>query len=93
MIGLQNGQPGPGQGLARRGIQVARAGITDKGAQARIDWVPGVSGNELADSWAVDETRWGKRRREGDGNMSRGRVEKVSLAFLKARRKKKAIRE
>ena len=46
-------QPGPGQELARRGIQAAKTGIIGRGSRVQIEWVPGharVTGNELADS-------------------------------------------
>ena len=61
----------------------------------QIEWIPGhaVTGNELADSWVVDEAR--REERMGGGPRSRGRdkCERGSLAFLKVRRKKDAVRE
>ena len=94
MTRLWSDQPGPGQEMARRGIQIARAGIVDRRTQVQILWVPGHAGvpvNELADGWAVDAAR-GERKREGRGRHGK-RMEKSSLSFLKAERKKKAVRE
>ena len=94
MFRLQSGQPGPGQEMARRGIQVAKAGIPDRGAQVQILWVPGhtgVLGNELADERAVDAAR--RERKRGEMVRHGKRTERVSLASLKAERKKEAVKE
>ena len=41
---LQSDQPGPGQAMARRGIRIAKLGIIDRGADIRIEWIPGHCG-------------------------------------------------
>ena len=75
MVRMQSDQPGPGQDMARRGIQVAKAGIIDRGAQVRIEWVPGhaeVPGNEFADQplGVKIEVRVLKEHRLGDVRLS-----------------------
>ena len=63
-----------GQDMARRGIRIARAGIVDRGARVRIEWVPGhaeVLGNEFADQRAADTTR----REEVGGSATRNKGE------------------
>lgn len=51
------------------------------------------SGNELADSWAVDEAQRESRRSGSKENTLRHKRGGVGLAFLKAQRKKEAVRE
>lgn len=69
------------------------------GAQVRIEWIPGyagVYGNELVDSWAVDEARRAIRRsaaRKKEGGTHRQDRGEVSQAFLKMQRKREAVRE
>ena len=96
---LQDDRPGPRQALARRGIRVAKLGITERGAVIRVEWIPshcGVQGNELADSCARDEaTRAEKLRqaREERGDVTRQRQGMISISFIKAQARNTANKE
>ena len=93
----EDDRPVPGQQLARRGIRVACAGIRDRGAQVQIEWIPGhagVPGNELANSWTVEEAQRSERMsmERKSRRSTVGQKERVSLVFLKALRKE-AVKE
>ena len=73
---------------------MARHGIIDRGAEVRIEWIPGhcgVQGNELADVCARDEaTRAEKMRqaRKERGDITRLRQGMISISFIKAQARK-----
>ena len=96
---LQSDRPGPGQALARRGIRIARLGIIDRGAEVRIEWIPGqcgVQGNELADSCARDEAAKAERlrmAREKRGDKTRMKQGAISISFIKGQARKRANQE
>ena len=78
---------------------MARLGIIERGADIRVEWVPGhcgVQGNELADSCARDEaTRAEKLRHARDerGDVTRQRQGMISISFVKAQARKRANKE
>ena len=79
MLRLRSNTPGPGQGLARRGIRLSRAIFEAPGASVSIHWISGhagVKGNELADVCAGEAAR---------GGICRG-LQPISLTFLRAQR-------
>lgn len=96
---LQDDRPGPGQALARRGIKVARQGITERGADIRVEWIPGhcrAQGNELADGCARDEATRAdrvKQAREERGGVTRQKQRMISISFVKAQVRKRANKE
>ena len=96
---LQGDQPGPGQGLARRGIQVARQRIYGRGASVNIMWIPGhsgIPGNELADCCAGEEAErteaLRKARKDKADERDCGRAQSASLSS-RARQGKERTRD
>ena len=94
MTRLLNDQIGPRQDSAVRGIRLAKE-LTRRGATIAIRWVPGhagVQGNEIVDMWATEAAAREDRKRTGSyGNNIRSGTR--SLAFVKTRIKKRAIKE
>ena len=78
---------------------MARLGIIERGADIRVEWVPGhcgVQGNEPAGSCARDEaTRAEKLRHAKDerGDVTRQRQGMISISFVKAQARKRANKE
>lgn len=99
MEGLMDDRPGPGQDLARRGIEVTSRGIHDREGHIRIARIPGyrgIPGNEIADCWVVGEAQRAeviKKARKGRRNTSRRGTGATSLTFLKARARVQADAE
>ena len=95
MLRLRDDRPGPGQGMAVRGIKMAREAIR-RGASITIRWVPGhagVPGNEIADQWAVDAAKreHRSRARGAAGEAPIVASQCVSQAFLKTVLKRRAV--
>ena len=94
---LLDDRPGPGQQEAVRGIFGARR-LCQGGADVSIHWVPGhtgITGNEIADQWAVDAAtrELGRRSRTRPDTTRNPPVDPaVSRSFMRATLRHRAVR-